>query len=65
MANSLPNFANNLSEGLDKIKCKYGHNNKKCEICGITYELCDRFLEYANLQRIQITKFNRIQMFIL
>ena len=38
MASSLPNFANDLSEVIDKTKCKYGHNNKKCEICGITYE---------------------------
>ena len=25
MARSLPNLANNVSEGTHKIKCKYGH----------------------------------------
>ena len=34
-ARSLSNFVNNLSEGIHKIKCKYGHNDKKCEICRI------------------------------
>ena len=29
MASSLPNLVNNLVEGIHKIKCKYGSNNKK------------------------------------
>ena len=29
MANSLSNLANNLSEGIHRIKCKFGHNDKK------------------------------------
>ena len=37
MASSLSNLANNLSEGLHRIKCKLGHDNKKCETCGIKY----------------------------
>ena len=36
MASSLSNIANNLSVGIHKIKCKYGHDDKKCEMCGIT-----------------------------
>ena len=28
-------FANNLAEGIQKIKCKTEHDNKKCEMCGI------------------------------
>ena len=36
MARSLSNLANNLAEGIHKINGKYGHDNKKCEICGIT-----------------------------
>ena len=47
MASSLSNLANNLSEGIHKIKCKYKHNDKKCETCGITYEVCDCFLQYV------------------
>ena len=38
MASSLPNLVNNLTEGIHKIKCKYGHNDKKCENCGIDYK---------------------------
>ena len=29
MASSLSNLVNNLSERIDKIKCKYGHDDKK------------------------------------
>ena len=29
MASSLANLVNDLSEGIHKIKCKYGHNDKK------------------------------------
>ena len=31
MASSLLNLVNNLSEGVHKIKCKYGHDNKKIQ----------------------------------
>ena len=48
MASSLSNLVNNLSEGVHKIKCKYEHNDKKCEICRIQYKYCDCFLEYSN-----------------
>ena len=37
MASSLSNLVDNLSEGIHKIKCKYGHNDKKCETCRIKY----------------------------
>ena len=29
MATSLSNLASNLAEGIHKIKCKYGHDDKK------------------------------------
>ena len=48
MASSSSNFVNNLSQRIHKIKCKFGHNDKKCETCGIKYKYCDCFLEYAN-----------------
>ena len=44
-ANSLSNLINNLGKGIDKLKCKFGHNNKKCETCGIKCKDCDCFLE--------------------
>ena len=38
MTSSLPNFVNNLSERIHKTKCKYRHDGKKCEACGIKYK---------------------------
>ena len=46
MANSLPNHVNNLFEVVHRIKCKFGHDGKKCEICGIKYKYCDCFVEH-------------------
>ena len=43
LATSLSNLVNNLSEGIHKIKCKYGHHDKKCK-----YWEC--FLEYINFK---------------
>ena len=50
MASSLSNLVKYLSEGILKIKCTYRHNDKKCETCGTTYEVCDCFLEYTNIK---------------
>ena len=47
MASSLSNL-NNLSEGIHKIKCKYRHDDKKCETCRIKYKYCVCFLECTN-----------------
>ena len=33
MGSSLSNLVNNLSKGIHKIKCKFRHNDKKCETC--------------------------------
>ena len=48
MVSSLSNLFNNLSKGIHRIKCKYGHDDKKCETCGIKY--CDCFREYINFK---------------
>ena len=50
MASSLSNLGNNLSEGINVIKCKFGHNDKKFETCGIKYKYCDCFLEYIKVK---------------
>ena len=50
MAGSLSNLVNNLSEGIHRIKYKFGHNEKKSEACGIKYKHCDCFLEYTNFK---------------
>ena len=62
MASSLSNLANNFSEGIHGIECKFGHDDKKCETCGIIYKYCHCFLEYTNFL---IKSFNRIQMPVL
>ena len=38
MAGSLSNPVNNLSERIHRIKSKCGHDDKKCETCGIEYK---------------------------
>ena len=50
MASSFSNLVNNLSEEIHKIKCKYGHDNKKCEPCGIKYKYCDYFNQHVNFK---------------
>ena len=50
MASTLSNLANNLSEGIRRIKCKFGHDDKKCETYEIKYKYCDCFLEYINFK---------------
>ena len=32
------------------MKCKYGHDNKKYEKCGIKHKNCKRFFEYINFK---------------
>ena len=46
MASSLSNLANNLSEGIHRIK--YVHDDKKCKTCGIKYKYCNSVLEYIS-----------------
>ena len=48
MACSLSNLVNNLAEGIQKIKRKYGNDNKKCKTCGIKCKDCECCLGYTN-----------------
>ena len=50
MASSLSNLADNLSKVVHQTKCKYGHDNKKCEVFGIKYKGCECCLEYTSLK---------------
>ena len=50
MAISSSNLVNNFSEEIHKIKWKYGHNEKKIKTFGITYQVCNCFLEYTNFK---------------
>ena len=49
MATSLSSLVN-LSEGIHRIKCKYGYDDKKIETCGIKLKYCNFFLEYTNFK---------------
>ena len=50
MASSWLSLGSNLTEGIRRVKFKYGHDNKKCETCGSKYKNCECFLEYKNLR---------------
>ena len=45
MASALLNLVNNLAEGIHKIKCKYGRNNRNCKTYGIKYKDCEYCFE--------------------
>ena len=38
MKSSLSYLLNNLAKVIHEIKCKYGHEDKKCEICEMKYK---------------------------
>ena len=40
ITSALSSIVNNPSEGIHKVKCRFGYNDKKYETCGITYEVC-------------------------
>ena len=50
IASSLSNLVSNISEGIHKTKCEYGHNDIKCETYRIKYNYWDCFLEYTNFK---------------
>ena len=52
MASSLSNLVNNLSEGIHRMKYKYGHGDEKCETCRIKYKYCDCLLENVNFLKM-------------
>ena len=41
IASSLSYFADNLTEEIHKIKCKYGHSNETCKTCEFKYKKCE------------------------
>ena len=52
MRNSLSNLVKNLSEGIHRLKCKFGLDDKKSETCGIKYKYCDCYLNTSILKMI-------------
>ena len=49
MTSLLSSLVNNLSEGVHRIKYKFG-NDEKNVTCGIKYKYCYCFLEYINFK---------------
>ena len=50
ISSSLSNLVNNLIEEIHKKKCKYRHDNKKYETCGVKYKDCKIFFENKNFE---------------
>ena len=50
MASFLSNHVNKLSEAIYRIKCKYGHDDKKYQAKEYKYKYCDSFLEYRKFK---------------
>ena len=52
MINSLSNFVNNLSGGIHKIKCKYGHNDENVKFAELNINIATVFLNAQILKMI-------------
>ena len=50
MAISLSNLVKNFAEVIYKVKCKYKHNDKKCETYGIKKKNYECFLKYTGVK---------------
>ena len=52
MASSLSNLANNLSEGIHRIKCKFGHDNKTVKFVELNVSIAIVFLNTQTIKMI-------------
>ena len=50
MASSLLNLVDNLSEGIHKIKCKFGHDDKNLKLAELNINISTVFFEYTNFR---------------
>ena len=51
MASSLSSLINNLSERVDRVKCKIGHDDKNVKLVELNISIVsDCFLEYINFK---------------
>ena len=50
MASSLSNLAGNFAKKIHKVKCKYRHDNNKCETYGIKYKDWECCVEYTKVK---------------
>ena len=56
IGSSLPSLANNLSEGIQRIKRKYEHNDEKWETCVIKYDIIATV--FVNMQILKMIQQN-------
>ena len=63
MASSLSNHVNNISKGIHKIKCKFKHDDKKCETCRIKYN--NKFEEKLKERSFNTYKFSNHKFILL
>ena len=55
MTTSFANIVNNLSERINKIKCKYKHDDKNCKTCRKHAELNRKFATvFLNTKRLKM-----------
>ena len=52
MASSLSNLVTNLSEGIHRIKCKFGHDDKICDYVELNINIATVFLHTQILKMI-------------
>ena len=57
MASLLPNIVSDLPERIHKIKYKYKHDNKNCEMCRIKYKDCECCLQCTNVKDHDLIKY--------
>ena len=50
MVSSLSNLFNDLAEGIHKIKCKYGHNDKNMKLAELNIKLVTACLNRQNFK---------------
>ena len=52
MGSSLSNLVTNLSEGIHRIKCKFGHDDKICDYVELNINIATVFLHTQILMMI-------------
>ena len=52
MASSLSNIVNNISEGIYRIKCKYGHDQNNVKLAKLRISIATAFLNTRILKMI-------------
>ena len=54
MASSLSNVVDNLAEAIQKIKCKYEHDYKKCKEVELNTKIVSEYHGYEDLECVNV-----------